>query len=140
MSDQQTKSRPRANNLLPAGWPPPKGYANGIKTRGELIFIAGQIGWDTQGRFAQGFVAQARKALQNIAEVLASGGAKPEHMVRMTWYVTDIAAYRTSLAALGEAYRDVMGRNFPTMTLIAVQALAEPEALVEIEATAVIPD
>ena len=127
-------------NLLPAGWPAPKGYANGIKARGELIFIAGQVGWDTQGRFAQGFVAQARKALQNVAEVLASGGAKPEHMVRMTWYVTDVVAYRTSLAALGEAYRDVMGRNFPTMTLIAVQALAEPDALVEIEATAVIPD
>jgi enamine deaminase RidA (YjgF/YER057c/UK114 family) len=127
-------------NLLPAGWPAPKGYANGIKTRGEMIFIAGQVGWDTQGLFAQGFVAQARKALQNIAEVLTSGGAKPEHMVRMTWYVTDVAAYRASLAALGEAYRDVMGRNFPTMTLIAVQALAEPDALVEIEATAVIPD
>jgi enamine deaminase RidA (YjgF/YER057c/UK114 family) len=127
-------------NLLPAGWPAPKGYANGIKTRGELIFIAGQVGWDTQGCFAEGFVAQARKALQNIAEVLASGGAKPEHMVRMTWYVTDVAAYRSSLAGLGEAYRDVIGRNFPTMTLIAVQALAEPDALVEIEATAVIPD
>jgi enamine deaminase RidA (YjgF/YER057c/UK114 family) len=140
MSDQQTKSRPRAMNLLPPGWPAPKGYANGIKTRGELIFIAGQIGWDTQGRFAQGFVAQARKALENIVEVLASGGAKPEHVVRMTWYVSDVVAYRTSLAALGEAYRDVMGRNFPTMTLIAVQALAEPDALVEIEATAVIPD
>jgi enamine deaminase RidA (YjgF/YER057c/UK114 family) len=140
MSDQQTKSRPRAMNLLPAGWPAPKGYANGIKTRGELIFVAGQIGWDTQGRFAQGFVPQARKALENIVDVLASGGAKPEHVVRMTWYVTDVVAYRTSLAALGEAYRDVMGRNFPTMTLIAVQALAEPDALVEIEATAVIPD
>jgi enamine deaminase RidA (YjgF/YER057c/UK114 family) len=140
MSDQQTKSRPRAIDLLPPGWPAPKGYANGIKTRGELIFVAGQIGWDTQGRFAPGFVAQARKALQNIVEVLASGGAKPEHVVRMTWYVTDVVAYRTSLAALGEAYRDVMGRHFPTMTLIGVQALAEPDALVEIEATAVIPD
>ena len=105
-----------------------------------MVFIAGQVGWDTQGRFAQGFVAQARKALQNVVEVLESGGAKPEHVVRMTWYVTDIVAYRTSLAALGDAYRDVMGRNFPTMTLIAVQALAEPDALVEIEATAVIPD
>ncbi len=127
-------------NLLPAGWPAPKGYANGIKTRGELVFIAGQVGWDAQGRFAQGFVAQARKALQNVVEVLESGGAKPEHVVRMTWYVTYVLAYRTSLAALGEAYRDVIGRNFPTMTLIAVQALAEPDALVEIEATAVIPD
>ena len=126
--------------LQPPGWARPRGYSNGISARGQLIFVAGQIGWDTQGRFAQGFVPQARKALQNIVDVLASGGARPEHVVRMTWYVTDVVAYRTSLAALGEAYRDVMGRNFPTMTLIAVQALAEPDALVEIEATAVIPD
>ena len=140
MSDKQTKLRPRATDLLPAGWPAPKGYANGIKTRGELIFVAGQIGWDTQGRFAAGFVAQARKALQNIADVLAAGGARPEHVVRMTWYVVNMAEYRSSLPALGEAYRAVMGRNFPTMTLIEVKSLAEPDALVEIEATAVVPD
>jgi len=140
MSDQQTKLRPRATDLLPAGWPAPKGYANGIKTRGELIFVAGQIGWDTQGRFAAGFVAQARKALQNIADVLAAGGARPEHVVRMTWYVVNMAEYRSSLPTLGEAYRAVMGRNFPTMTLIEVKSLAEPDALVEIEATAVVPD
>jgi enamine deaminase RidA (YjgF/YER057c/UK114 family) len=140
MSDQQTKTRPRATNLLPAGWPAPKGYANGIKTRGDLIFVAGQVGWDAHGRFARGFIAQARKALENIVEVLATGGAGPEHVVRMTWYVTNMAEYRASLAALGDAYRDVMGRNFPTMTLIEVKSLAEPEAVVEIEATAVIPD
>jgi enamine deaminase RidA (YjgF/YER057c/UK114 family) len=140
MSDQQTKSRPRATHLLPAGWPAPKGYANGIKVRGELIFVAGQVGWDTHGRFAHGFVAQARKALQNIVDVLATGGARPEHVVRMTWYVINMTEYRASLPVLGEAYRDVMGRNFPTMTLVEVKSLAEPDALVEIEATAVMPD
>ena len=140
MSDQQTKSRPRATHLLPAGWPAPKGYANGIKVRGELIFVAGQVGWDTHGRFANGFVPQTRKALQNIVDVLATGGAGPEQVVRMTWYVINMTEYRASLPALGEAYRDVMGRNFPTMTLVEVKSLAEPDALVEIEATAVMPD
>lgn len=140
MPDQQTKSRPVVMSLLPAGWPAPKGYANGIKTRGDLIFVAGQVGWDANGRFAHGFVAQARKALQNIVDVLASGGAGPEHVVRMTWYVINMAEYRASLAPLGAAYRDVMGRNFPTMTLVEVKSLAEPDAVVEIEATAVVPD
>jgi enamine deaminase RidA (YjgF/YER057c/UK114 family) len=140
MSEQQTKSRPGATALLPAGWPAPKGYANGIKARGELVFVAGQIGWDTHGRFAPGFIAQVRKALQNIIAVLATAGAGPEHVVRLTWYVIDMAEYRASLTALGTAYRDVMGRNFPTMTLVEVKSLAEPEALVEIEATAVVPD
>ena len=140
MSDQQTKSRPGATALLPSGWPAPKGYANGIRARGELVFIAGQVGWDTHGRFASGFVAQVRKALQNIVDVLATAGAKPEHVVRLTWYVVNMAEYRASLAAVGAAYRDVMGRNFPTMTLVEVKSLAEPDALVEIEATAVVPD
>lgn len=140
MSEQQTKSRAGATALLPAGWPAPKGYANGIKARGELVFVAGQIGWDTHGRFAPGFIAQVRKALQNIVAVLATAGAGPEHVVRLTWYVIDMAEYRASLTALGTAYRDVMGRNFPTMTLVEVKSLAEPEALVEIEATAVVPD
>ena len=140
MSEQQIKSRPGATALLPAGWPAPKGYANGIKARGELVFVAGQIGWDTHGRFVPGFIAQVRKALQNIVAVLATAGAGPEHVVRLTWYVIDMAEYRASLTALGTAYRDVMGRNFPTMTLVEVKSLAEPEALVEIEATAVVPD
>ena len=131
---------PAAEVLQPPGWPKPQGYANGIRARGDMVFVGGMVGWDASGRFPDGFVAQARQALENIVAVLAQGGAVPEHVVRMTWYVTDVVAYRTSLAALGEAYRDVMGRNFPTMTLIAVQALAEPDALVEIEATAVIPD
>lgn len=140
MSDQQTKSRPGVTALLPSGWPAPKGYANGIRARGELVFIAGQVGWDTHGRFASGFVAQVRKALENIVDVLATAGAKPEHVVRLTWYVINMAEYRASLAALGAAYRDVMGRNYPTMTLVEVKSLAEPEAVVEIEATAVVPD
>ena len=126
--------------LLPEGWPKPKGYANGIKARGDVIFVAGQIGWDAEGRFAQGFVAQTRKALENIMAVLKEGNAGPEHLVRMTWYVTDMAAYRNSLAELGAAYREVIGRHYPTMTLVGVNSLAEANALIEIEATAVIPD
>ena len=126
--------------LLPEGWPTPKGYANGIRTRGDLIFVAGQIGWDTEGKFAEGFVAQARKALENVMAVLVEGNAGPEHLVRMTWYVTDMAAYRSSLSELGAAYREVIGRHYPTMTLIEVKSLAEPKALIEIEATAVFPD
>jgi enamine deaminase RidA (YjgF/YER057c/UK114 family) len=126
--------------LLPSGWRKPKGYANGIKTRGELIFVAGQIGWDAEERLAEGFLPQTRRALENIVAVLAEGGAKPEHLVRLTWYVKDMATYRRSLAELGTIYRDVMGRNYPTMSLIQISDLAEPGALIEIEATAVVPD
>ena len=105
-----------------------------------MIFIAGQIGWDVEGRFAQGFVAQARKALENVMAVLREGNAGPEHMVRMTWYVTDMAGYRSSLTELGAAYREIVGRHYPAMTLVGVTSLAEPNALIEIETTAVIPD
>ncbi len=118
----------------------PKGYANGIAARGEIIFVGGQIGWDEQGRFPQGFVPQVEQALRNILAVLAEAGAGPEHITRMTWYVTDMAAYRASLRELGAAYRRVMGKNFPAMALVQVVSLVEPEALVEIEATAVLPD
>jgi enamine deaminase RidA (YjgF/YER057c/UK114 family) len=140
MLDRNKRNGNPATVLLPAGWPKPKGYANGIRARGEMIFIAGQIGWDTQGRFAEGFVAQARQALQNMLAVLAEGGAQPEHLVRMTWYVTDIEAYRHSLKELGAAYRQIIGRHYPAMTLLGVKTLAEPKALIEIEATAVLPD
>ncbi len=126
--------------LLPEGWPAPKGYANGIRTRGDMVFVAGQIGWDSDGKFANGFVAQAKKALENVMAVLVEGDAGPEHLVHMTWYVTDMAAYRSSLSELGVAYREVVGRHYPTMTLIEVKSLAEPQALIEIEATAVVPD
>ena len=129
-----------ATVLLPEGWPKPRGYANGIKTRGDIIFIAGQIGWDTDGKFAQGFVAQAQQALKNLMAVLVEGHAGPEHLVRMTWYVTDMSKYRNSLRELGAAYREVVGKHYPTMTLVGVTSLAEPDALIEIEATAVIPN
>ena len=124
--------------LNPKGWPPPRGYSNGLAGEGRLVILGGQIGWDAQGRFAEGFVPQVRQALANIAAVLAEAGGRPQHIARLTWYVTDIAEYRASLAELGPAYRAVMGRHFPAMTLVQVVALVEPEARVEIEATAVL--
>jgi enamine deaminase RidA (YjgF/YER057c/UK114 family) len=124
--------------LNPKGWPAPRGYANGLAGEGRLVILGGQIGWDAQGRFAEGFVPQVRQALANIAAVLAEAGGRPEHIARLTWYVTDIAEYRASLAELGPAYRAVMGRHFPAMTLVQVVALVEPEARVEIEATAIL--
>ncbi len=126
--------------LQPAGWPQPKGYANGIKARGDLVFVGGMVGWDANGNFPKGFVAQARQALINIAAVLAEGGAKPEHVVRMTWYVLDLGEYRLALTELGAAYRAVMGRHFPAMALVEVKGLVAKEARLEIEATAVVPD
>lgn len=125
--------------LHPKGWPAPKGYSNGLAGEGRLVILGGQIGWDAQGRFAEGFVAQVKQALANILLVLAEAGGRAEHVARLTWYVTDIAAYRSSLAELGPAYRAVMGRNFPAMTLVQVVALVEAEAMVEIEATAILP-
>jgi enamine deaminase RidA (YjgF/YER057c/UK114 family) len=125
--------------LQPPGWPQPKGYANGFLGEGRLVIIGGQIGWDAQGRFAPGFVGQVRQALENILAVLAEAGGTPEHIARLTWFVTDIAEYRACLAELGPAYRAVMGRHFPAMTLVEVGALVEEEARVEIEATAILP-
>ena len=124
--------------LNPKGWPPPRGYSNGLAGEGRLVILGGQIGWDAQGRFAQGFVPQVRQALVNIVAVLAEAGGRPEHIARLTWFVTDIAEYRGSLAELGPTYRAVMGRHFPAMTLVQVVALVEPEARVEIEATAIL--
>lgn len=127
--------------LQPPGWAEPKGYANGIEARGRLVVTGGQIGWDEHGRFpAADLVGQTAQALRNIRVVLAEADAGPEHLVRLTWYVTDIGAYRASLRELGAVYREVMGRHFPAMALVAVTALVEPEALVEIEATAVVPE
>jgi len=132
---------PVANTILnPAGWPQPKGYANGIKARGEMVFTGGMVGWDENGKFPDGLVAQTRQVLRNISAVLADGGAKPDHIVRMTWYVVDIDEYRATLPQIGAAYREIMGRHFPAMALVEVKGLVEPAALVEIEATAVIPD
>jgi enamine deaminase RidA (YjgF/YER057c/UK114 family) len=107
---------------------------------GRLVVIAGQIGWDAEGRFAGGLTAQVGQALRNILAVLAEAGGGPEHIVRLTWYVTDMSAYRASAASLGPVWREVMGRHFPTMAVVGVTALVEPDALVEIEAMAILPD
>ena len=125
--------------LQPPGWPQPKGYANGIKARGEFVFVGGMVGWDANEKFPQGFVPQARQALENIAAVLAEGGARPEHIVRLTWYVLDMDEYFAARRELGKAYRAVLGDAFPAMALVQVGRLFEPEARLEIEATAVIP-
>ena len=127
--------------LEPPGWAPPKGYANGVAARGTLVFVGGQIGWNAQQQFeSDDFVLQAKLALRNVVAVLAEAGARPEHVVRMTWYVVDKREYVEHAKALGQAYREVMGRHFPAMTAVEVSALIEDRARVEIEVTAVIPD
>ena len=126
--------------LQPPGWPVPRGYSNGMVGRGRVVLIGGQVGWDSAGRFPAGLVAQIRQSLENILAVLKEAGGGPEHIGRLTWYVTDIAEYRASLKDLGPVYREVMGRNFPSMALVQVVGLVEPEARVEIEATAILPD
>ncbi|MEM1041265.1 MAG: RidA family protein [Bacteroidota bacterium] len=125
--------------LQPPDWPRPKGYANGILAEGRLLFVAGQIGWDADERLADGLAAQTEQALRNILAVLREGGAGPEHVARMTWYVTDKHAYNAALAEIGQVYRTVIGPRYPAMTLVEVADLLEPGALVEIEATAVVP-
>ncbi len=127
--------------LLPPGWKKPKGYANGIAARGTMVMVAGQIGWTADETFeTDDFAGQARQALRNIVAVLKAGGAAPEHIVRMTWYVTNKQEYLASLPALGAAYKDVIGPHYPAMTLVEVRALVEDRAKIEIEATAIIPD
>jgi enamine deaminase RidA (YjgF/YER057c/UK114 family) len=126
--------------LQPPGWPTPRGYSNGLVGAGRVVLVGGQIGWDAAGRFAPDFVGQVRQALENVLAVVKEAGGGPEHVGRLTWYVTDMDEYRGSLAALGPAYRAVMGRHFPAMALVQVVALVEAEAKVEIEATAIIPD
>jgi enamine deaminase RidA (YjgF/YER057c/UK114 family) len=125
--------------LQPAGWPRPKGYANGMLAHGEMVFVGGMIGTDREGRLADGFVPQMKQALRNISAVLAEAGASPEHIVRLTWYVCDMNEYLADLANLGTAYREVMGRHFPAMAVVQVTRLVEPRARLEIEATAVLP-
>jgi enamine deaminase RidA (YjgF/YER057c/UK114 family) len=127
--------------LLPAGWPRPKGYSNGVAVRGRQVFIAGMIGWDAQCVFhSDDFAAQARQALQNIVDVLHEAGGKPEHIVRMTWYVTDKREYLAAGREVGRAFREIIGSYNAAMTAVEVKALIEDRAKVEIEATAVIPD
>ncbi|MDX3907758.1 MAG: RidA family protein [Pigmentiphaga sp.] len=127
--------------LQPAGWPRPRGYSNGVAARGKQVFISGMIGWDPDCVFrATDFAGQVRQALANIVAVLAEAGARPEHIVRMTWYVVDKRVYMASYEEIGKAYREVMGRHFPAMTAVQVAALIEDQAQVEIEVTAVVPD
>jgi enamine deaminase RidA (YjgF/YER057c/UK114 family) len=126
--------------LQPPGWARAKGFSNGIAASGTLVFIAGQIGWTGEGKWeARDFAGQFRQALKNILDVLAQADGKPEHLVRLTWYVLDKQEYLNSLKRVGEAYRDLMGRHYPTMAVVQVGGLVEPEARLEIEATAVIP-
>jgi enamine deaminase RidA (YjgF/YER057c/UK114 family) len=127
-------------SLHPRGWKQPKGFANGIVAEGRMVFLAGQIGWNAQQQFdSHDFVAQARQALANIVELVHEAGGKAEHITRLTWFVIDKKDYLSRLRDLGEAYRSVMGKHFPVMTLVQVVALVEDEAKVEIEATAVVP-
>lgn len=127
-------------SLLPPGWPRPKGYANGIAAEGRFVFTGGIIGWDAEERLVSSDLAgQFAQVLRNTLAVLAEAGAGPEHIVRMTWYVTDMAAYRASLPAIGAAYRELIGKNFPAMAVVGVTALVEPDARIEIETTAVVP-
>ncbi|MBV8248216.1 MAG: RidA family protein [Comamonas sp.] len=127
--------------LLPSGWPRPKGYANGVSVSGRQIYVAGMIGWDADGRFhTDDLAGQVRQALQNIVEVLQAGGARPEHIVRMTWYITDKKEYLAQQAEIGKAYRELIGSFSVAMTAVQVAALIEDRAKVEIEVTAVVPE
>ena len=125
--------------LQPSGWPAPKGYANGMAADGRLVVTGGVIGWDTQGHLPGDFAGQVRQALSNISVILAEGGAKPEHLVRLTWYVVDMEEYLANLKTLGQIYRDIFGAHYPAMALVQVVRLVEKAARVEIEATAVVP-
>jgi len=125
--------------LQPSGWPAPKGYANGMAADGRIVVTGGVIGWNSEGHLADGFVAQVRQALGNIAAILAEGDARPEHLVRLTWYVVDMDEYLASLKEIGRVYREIFGAHYPAMALVQVVRLVEKAARVEIEATAVVP-
>jgi enamine deaminase RidA (YjgF/YER057c/UK114 family) len=126
--------------ILPAGWPRPKGYANGVVAKGQMLFIAGMIGWDAQGVFhTDDFAGQARQALANVAEVLREAGGEPQHIARMTWYVTDKQEYLAASREIGQAFRDIIGCYDIAMTAVEVKGLMEDRAKVEIEVTAVLP-
>ncbi|MGJ9419608.1 RidA family protein [Massilia sp. CMS3.1] len=126
--------------LQPKDWPRPRGYANGIAAMGRMVFVSGMVGWDADGVFqTDDFAGQVRQALANIVAVLAEGGAKPEHIVRMTWYVLDKKEYVAAYPEIGVAYRELIGRHFPTMSTVQVAGLIEDRARVEIEVTAVVP-
>ena len=135
--DEASAARPQI--LQPSGWPAPKGYANGMAADGRLVVTGGVIGWNIAGELADGFVAQVRQALNNISAIMAEGGARPEHLVRLTWYVVDIEEYLANLKSLGQVYREIFGSHYPAMALVQVVRLVEKAARVEIEATAVVP-
>ena len=125
--------------LQPGGWPAPKGYANGMAADGRLVVTGRVIGWDNQGHLPADFVAQVRQTLSNISAILAEGGARPEHLVRLTWYVVEMEEYLSNLKELGQIYREIFGAHYPAMALVQVVRLVERAARVEIEATAVVP-
>ncbi len=126
--------------IQPAGWMPPKGYANGIKAEGEMVFVGGQVGWDEQRKFrSDDFVAQVRQTLLNIITILQTAGASPSHITRMTWYITDKQEYLRSLKEVGRVYREIIGAHYPVMAMVQVVALIEDRAKVEIETTAIVP-
>ena len=125
--------------LQPSGWPVPKGYANGMAADGRLVVTGGVIGWDTEGHLPADFTTQVRQTLSNISVILAEGGAKAEHLVRLTWYVVDMEEYQANLKTLGKIYREIFGAHYPAMALVQVVRLVEKAARVEIEATAVVP-
>ncbi|MGO4667882.1 RidA family protein [Bosea sp. 2RAB26] len=129
---------PASRAILPEGWPVPRGYANGMVAEGRVIVTGGLVGWNEHGVFAEGFLPQLRQTLANIKAVVEAGGGRIEDIVRLTWYVTDIEAYRASLKDMGPIYRETLGRHFPAMAVVQVVALVEPQALIEIEATAVV--
>lgn len=125
--------------LNPEGWPRPRGYSNGIAAEGRQVFVAGQVGSTPEGDFAPDFGSQFRRVLENTVAVLAEAGAKPEHITRMTWYVTDLDKYLAALREVGAAYGEIIGKHYPTMTLVEVSRLVYEDALLEIETTAVVP-
>lgn len=127
--------------LHPPHWTKPRGYSYGLVAKGQLVFLAGVVGWDREGHFkSKDFLGQARQALENIVELLEYAGARPEHLARLTWYVVDREEYMCSLRELGAIYREVIGNYYPPMSVVQVVSLVEPEARLEIEATAVIPE
>ena len=133
------KGTPAHQILQPPGWPRPRGYANGMLAQGRFVVTGGVVGWTADGVFPASFVDQARQLFLNIAAILKEAGAGPEHLVRLTWYVTDMEEYRAAGKDLGVVYREVFGRHFPTMATVQVVRLVEPAAKIEIEATAVLP-
>ena len=130
----------RPVTLNPKGWPVPRGYANGMAAKGRIIVTGGVVGWDVMGNFAEGFVAQARQCFENIRAILAEGGADPHHIIRLTWYVTDVEEYSANLRAIGLVYREIFGPHYPAMAVVQVVRLVETAAKIEIEATAVVAE